>query len=179
MAFDAGRGRLVLYGGIDAAGLWQVDVWEWDRERWHRIATPNGPGERAHHALAYDSRRGLVELRRGTRSDKTHPPDTWEWNGKTWQQAAADGPGPGGGFRMAYDAGHGVTMLFGGDTCLWDGRTWTKVTRRGDPAFRSVHAVAYDPTRARVVLYGGSLGETNGADTWEWNGVAWTERTPA
>jgi hypothetical protein len=179
MAFDAGRGRLVLYGGIDAHGTWPVDVWEWDRERWHRFATPQGPGERAHHALAYDSRRARVVLRGGTRKDKTHPTETWEWDGRTWHQAAADGPGSGGGYRMAYDARHGVTVLFGGDTCLWDGRAWTTVTRPGDPALRSVHALAYDPERARVVMYGGSLGETNGADTWEWNGAAWTERRPA
>ena len=85
---------------IDASGRWQSDVWEWDRERWHRIETPNGPGERAHHALAYDSRRGRVVLRGGTHSNKVHPSDTWEWDGKAWQQAAADGPGPGAGYRM-------------------------------------------------------------------------------
>jgi len=177
MAFDSGRGRLVLYGGIDASGTWHADVWEWDRERWHRIETPNGPGERAHHALAYDSRRGRVVLRGGTRRDKVHPPETWEWDGTTWHQAAADGPGPGAGYRMAYDATRGVTVLFGGDTCLWDGRTWERVTRSGDPAPRSVHALAYDPRRACVVLYGGSTGEQNAADTWEWNGTAWTART--
>jgi hypothetical protein len=179
MAFDAGRGRLVLYGGIDASGAWPVDVWEWDRERWQRIPAPNGPGDRAHHALAYDSRRARIVLRGGTRRDKTHPAETWEWDGRTWDQAAADGPGPGGGYRMAYDAARGQTVLFGGDTCVWDGRAWAKMTRPGDPRVRSVHAVAYDPERARVVLYGGSLGETNGADTWEWNGSAWTERTLA
>jgi hypothetical protein len=180
IAFDAGRGRLVLYGGIDASGTWHVDVWEWDRERWHRIATPSGPGERAHHAMAYDSGRRRIVLRGGTRSDKAHPPETWEWDGTAWQEAAAGGPGPGNGYRMAYDAARGVTVLFGGDTCLWDGRTWTQVSRRGDPAARSVHALAYDPDRACVVLHGGTVGRgTDAADTWEWNGAAWTERTPA
>lgn len=179
VAFDAGRGRLVLYGGMDMAGRWQVDVWEWDRERWHRIATPAGPGERAHHALAYDSRRRRIVLRGGTRSDKVRPLDTWEWDGTTWRQAATGGPGPGNGYRMAYDAERAVTVLFGGDTCVWNGRGWRRMATSAAPGPRAVHALAYDPERACVVLYGGSLGQENAADTWEWNGTQWTERTPA
>ena len=175
MAFDSARGRLVMYGGIDASDKWDQDVWEWDRERWHCIPTGTGPGDRAHHAMAYDSGRGRVVCRGGTRQDKSHPLDTWEWDGRTWRQAAAGGPGPGNGYRMAYDAERGVTVLFGGDTCLWDGASWTRVTTPRAPVSRSVHAIAYDPVRQRVVLHGGSLGQERAADTWEWDGAAWTE----
>jgi hypothetical protein len=38
------------------------------------------------------------------------------------------------------------------------------------------HAMAYDAARQRVVLFGG--GGTL-SDTWEWDGVTWTHRTPA
>jgi hypothetical protein len=54
-AFDSVGGRLVLYGGIDDRDHWSTAVWEWDRQRWHRIETTNGPGERAHHAMAFDT----------------------------------------------------------------------------------------------------------------------------
>lgn len=179
MAFDAGRGRLVVYGGIDAGDRWITDVWEWDRQRWYRIPAPTGPGERAHHAMAYDARRGRVVLRGGGRKDKVRPTDTWEWDGRTWQHAAADGPGPGGGYRMAYDAARGVTVLFGGDTCLWDGTRWTRAAAAaGGPPARTVHALAYDPARERVVLYGGSIDQKDTGDTWEWDGVTWRDRGP-
>lgn len=174
-AFDSARGRLVLYGGIDATDSWVRDVWEWDRTRWHRIQTPTGPGERAHHALSYDSTRGRVVLRGGTHASKERPTDTWEWDGKAWHQAATDGPDPGGGYRMAYDAERAVTVLFGGNTCLWDGARWTRAEASPSPAPRTVHALAYDPARKRVVLYGGTVDQKDVGDTWEWDGGHWRE----
>jgi hypothetical protein len=173
MAFDSGRGRLVMYGGIDSTDLWDLGVWEWDRTRWHRVESATGPGERAHHAMAYDSKRRRIVLRGGTRRDKVHPADTWEWDGRQWHCAASDGPGPGGGYRMAYDEARAVTVLVGGDTCLWDGSAWTRATTTRAPAARQVHAIAYDPSRQRVVLYGGTLDQVNADDTWEWDGTTW------
>ena len=175
MAFDSARGRLVMYGGLDAADRWTTDVWEWDRERWHRIQPAIGPGERAHHAMAFDSRRGRLVLRGGTQSNRSRPADTWEWDGAAWHRAAAEGPGPGNGYRMAYDENRGVVVLCGGDTVLWDGKSWTRAVTSEAPAPRAVHAMAYDPRRQRVVLYGGSANNANLADTWEWDGAAWQE----
>ena len=41
MAFDSGRGRMVLYGGLEVKTRNEVvtfdDVWEWDGVRWERI----------------------------------------------------------------------------------------------------------------------------------------------
>ncbi len=175
MAFDTRRGRLVLYGGFNADNAWMTDLWEWDRQRWHRLQPAAGPGERAHHAMAYDSTRGCIVLRGGTTSTKVQPADTWEWDGTTWHRAATDGPGPGGGYRMAYDQARRVTVLCGGDTCLWDGTAWTRITTAPAPVPRMVHALAYDVARQRVVLYGGSIDRVNAADTWEWDGTAWTD----
>jgi hypothetical protein len=173
--FDSARGRFVVYGGIDASDTWVRDVWEWDRTRWYRIQTANGPGERAHHAMCFDSKRGRVVLRGGTRPSKEYPTDTWEWDGQSWHQVATDGPGPGDGYRMAYDSERGVTVLFGGNTCLWDGVRWTRAETPHAPAARAVHALAYDPVRKCVVLYGGTVDRKDAADTWEWDGVRWRE----
>ena len=49
----------------------------------------------------------------------------------------------------------------------------------GLPTARSGHAVAYDAARGRVVLFAGyAAGDARRNDTWEWDGSAWTERTP-
>lgn len=173
VAFDSRRGRLVLYGGIDAAGDWPIDVWEWDRSRWHRIED-TGPGQRGHHALTFDAARGRVVLRGGTTPSRVQPTETWEWDGERWHMAAADGPGPGGGYRMAYDAAREVTVLCGGDTCLWNGRSWTRVSPPVSLSSRLVHAMAYDSARRVVVLYGGSVNRENVGDTWAWDGTTWT-----
>ncbi|MBK5297582.1 MAG: hypothetical protein JJE40_10525 [Vicinamibacteria bacterium] len=69
-----------------------------------------------------------------------------------------------------------MTVLFGGDTCLWDGTTWTRVTTSRALAVRQIHAMAYDPARQRVVLHGGSVDQVNAADTWEWDGSGWNPR---
>jgi hypothetical protein len=78
----------------------------------------------------------------------------------------------------------GQTVLFGGsdvhgdelsDTWTWDGGTWTKRQPAGSPEPRREAAIAYDPARKLVILYG--LYTTNsgyGSDTWIWNGTAWT-----
>jgi hypothetical protein len=176
MAFDAARRRLVLYGGIDASDGWPTDTWEWDRVRWSRVSTAGGPGERAHHAMTFDAARGQVVLRGGTRRDRVSPTDTWVWNGRLWERAAVDGPGPGDGYRLAYDPSRRVTVLFGGETVTWDGRAWMRRAPSGaTPAARTVHALATDPRRERVVLYGGSARTPdNFTDTWEWDGTGWT-----
>jgi hypothetical protein len=44
------------------------------------------------------------------------------------------------------------------------------------PSARTGHAMAYDPVRERVVLFGGSLlGSACLADTWEWDGEFWVQ----
>ena len=96
--------------------------------------------------------------------------------------------GPRWGHALAFDIVNNVTVLFGGntgatviqDTWEWDGADWTLVSGGGPPA-REDHAMAYDfslPGFEVVVLYGGSDISGNPlGDTWEWNGVAWIQRT--
>src|SRR5690242_17994803 len=46
------------------------------------------------------------------------------------------------------------------------------------PSARSNHAMAYDTARGVTVLFGGADGNGGGlgAETWEWDGTAWTQR---
>lgn len=54
---------------------------------------------------------------------------------------------------------------------------WTQKQEVG-PSPRFGHALAYDSTRNRTVLFGGSVGSrfsTAVGDTWEWDGENWTQ----
>ena len=93
---------------------------------------------------------------------------------------------------MVYDEHRGVTVLFGGQLAdetesdqlwEWDGTTWTDKTSVSAlrPSARRSLNLSYDYHRKVVVLFGGLF--YNGVhseylrDTWEWDGVAWTEKT--
>lgn len=91
------------------------------------------------------------------------------------------------GHAMAYDSARKRVVLFGGlrspdgpvlsDTWEWDGFGWTRRMPSSSPPARFGHAMAYDSTRGRVVLFGG-WGRDLFADTWEWDGNFWIERSP-
>ena len=61
-----------------------------------------------------------------------------------------------------------------------DAPDWVNVTPSPvadpSPSYREGDAIAFDDTRGRAVLFGG-LGSPYLADTWEWDGSIWIERT--
>ncbi len=60
MAFDAARGRIVLFGG--QIGIRPLrDTWEWDGSLWTQAADM-GPAARGGHAMTYDSNRKRIVL---------------------------------------------------------------------------------------------------------------------
>jgi len=82
---------------------------------------------------------------------------------------------------MAYDPVSQLTYLFGGyelqrglpldDLWAWDGKTWTQVTTTTRPPGRGDAALAFDPERQSLILFGGvdySYGRYFD-DTWEWS----------
>lgn len=185
MAYDAGRGVVVLFGGLDGGretGQLLGDTWEWDASAWTRVAT-TGPSARLGAAMVYDAGRGVVLLFGG--SDGTFRDDTWEWDGAHWRQVGSGGPRARSRHAMAYDGARGRTVLFGAlpvrghETWEWDGSRWLQVATTG-PSERSRTAMAFDPLRRRTVLFGG-LDASNQplGDTWEWDGAAWTQVTPS
>lgn len=196
MAYDAARARIVLFGGKNFFDELSNETWEYDGVAWTKI-TPTGgsPSARSDHAMVYDAARHRVVLFGGF-AGGTSRGDTWEWDGKTWTQVTPPGsPQPRHAHAMAYDAARGRVVMFGGslvadtgidETWEWDGKTWTRITPAGltSPPPRFATAMAYDPLRNRVVLYGGSYYDTlfqkvtSRDDTWEWDGTTWTERHP-
>jgi hypothetical protein len=107
--------------------------------------------------------------------------------GCEWKQRSTNGPLRE-GHAMAFDPIRNQVMMFGGkasngdplnDTWEWNGSVWTNVTPSApgdvnpDPRFKP--AMACDPARNRVVLFGGVRGEHELDDTWEWDGTKWTK----
>ena len=164
MAYDASRGRVVLFGGD--AGSFKDDTWEWDGRRWKQIEPLDSrPSARSSHAMAYDVSRGRVVLFGGYAGPLLN--DTWEWDGRRWEEIESSGARPSvrRNHAMAYDASRGRVVLFGGyegilsqldDTWEWDGRRWEEIEPSGArPSARGGHTMAYDASRGRVVLFGG------------------------
>lgn len=100
------------------------------------------------------------------------------------------------GHAMAYDAGHHAVVLFGGlgptaaggaiedqrSLWSWNGQGWSLVsTGTGGPSPRNTAGLVFDAAVGRLVVFSGRQGTTPTAqglaDTWEWNGAAWSPVT--
>jgi cysteine-rich repeat protein len=183
LASDPLRGQVVLFGG-QGSTLPLGDAWEWNGRSWRRFLGA-GPPPRVAPALVYDGAAREVLLFGGAGADVYG--DTWHFDGARWLEVATVGPAPRYGAALAYDIARARVVLFGGsngtqyfgDTWEWDGSTWTELAPTTSPGARANAQLAYDAARARVVLFGGlaSDGATELADTWEWDGTAWAERT--
>ncbi len=188
-AFDATHHVAVLFGGQAALN----DTWLWNgaTSTWTSSCTTCAPPARSYGAMAFDATRGVAVMFGGVESG-TYANDLWEWNGSTWTQGCTGacqtgGPAIRNSTAMTFAGSQGV-LMFGGhnattgnlqDTWTWSGTAWTQqCTTAGcmasRPTARTFHALAYDSTRSKVVLFGG-LTTTEQNDTWEWNGTAWTQ----
>ena len=104
------------------------------------------------------------------------------------------------GFAMAFCPATGKTYVFGGlsgqdpypvldDLWEWDGSFWSQVKSDGRPFARENAAMAYDPARKSLILYGGDNATPNEGlgeysildDTWEWQSSTrqWGQLFPA
>ena len=186
-AYDAARGRVVLFGGFD--GELSDDIWEWDGQAWQSMpVSGDRPTARWYHAMAYDGKRQRIVVFGGNNSTPGTVGDTWEWDGQTWYfKSDEGGPSRRMGAKMVYDSKRERIVLFGGyqssgelrnDMWAWDGAVWREIDAGGDsaPPPRYHHTLAYDGDRDRIVLFGGTPNSNAGmGDTWEWDGTNWHE----
>ncbi len=199
MAYDARRGVTVLFGGTGASGNLQ-DTWVWNGTIWTQMFPAVSPPPMSNTALVYDSGRGVIVLFGGRQGGSAYG-DTWEWDGATWTQKNCSGtacnplaaaPSARNFHALSYDAGRGVTVLFGGrigssalngETWEWNGATWKQVNCTGTPCIaptgspraRQWATMAYDTARQATVMFGGNAAHPVDNDTWLWNGTAWTQ----
>ena len=186
-AFDAQRNVVRVYGGVGSDDVPRTDTWEWNGTAWTRVST-TGPADQGSNQMAYDAGRQRTMLslfaRTQPNADRTYPSGLWEWNGTAWAAVAGAGPtfSPVQPMTALGSAG-GLLLVDGGalqgtfSTWAWQNGAWARVATTG-PATRNGHAIAYDATRNRVVLFGGFRAGQDFNDTWEWNGTVWTQATP-
>jgi cysteine-rich repeat protein len=179
--YDLSRGRVIVV----AAAQNQLRTIEIEGGVWTDLSSVVAPAERSGFGLAYDAHRKRVVLFGGLGFR-----DTWEWDGARWLLVqAATAPPARAMHAMTYDPIRRRVVVFGGrtslagtnselnDTWAWDGTTWIEIVGPS-PSKRSDTAVAFDPMRGVIVLYGG-ISDTNDvlADTWELDDSTWTPRT--
>ncbi len=172
---DTARQEVVAYGGYTCCSTFYSDTWVLKNAKWSKLSPANSPGKRAFHAIAYDAARGRAVLFGGQRPTagiaEEDLADTWEWDGVNWTQLQpTDSPSARAGHAMAYDPSRKRVVLFGGfsnttgelnDAWEWDGVTWQRAPHTPGPQGRVEHAMAYDPIRKRLVLFGGRNREPN------------------
>ena len=225
MAYDTGRGLIVLAGGFDiATGNGLADVWDWDptTAAWTQRLTgsePNLPAMRIYASLVTDSARNLLDLVAGLAyfdQSATAGPGNSQYgsapSAEIWDldpaaavftnRTPAQKPWPSArnSQAMAFCPATGKTYMFGGlvennvevaldDLWEWDGTSWVEVQTDVRPPARWSAAMAYDPFRKSLILFGGecNMGDVSGSygfflnDTWEWNSSTrqWSQLYPA
>ncbi len=181
MAYDGQH--MVMFGGQRSGTIFNNETWLWDGVHWRQARPPVSPQARGNFAMVYNSDTNKVILFGGFVGGGVTLNDTWEWDGatQTWTELAPETrPATRSNHAMAYDSARGEVVLFGGfgavryaDTWVFTGADWEQRAPAASPSGRNGHQMAYDAAREVVVLHGGFPGWTN--DTWEWNGVTWTQ----
>jgi hypothetical protein len=188
-AYDAARGQLVLFGGLDADNTPLGDTWIFDGVRWHqrRVA---GPPARSLHRMSYDAANQRVLLFGGrVTAAGPHLDDTWAWDGASWREVTRGGPPARFESAMAYHTSENAVLLFGGnravnreyaagalgDTWLLRNGAWSAVFGAG-PGPRDHHAMAHHAARGVTVLFGGFHNVMLG-DTWLFDAAGWRNAT--
>jgi hypothetical protein len=169
------------------------------------------PSARAQHGMVYEKSTKKILLFGGGRSDGSYSDgtgmsysfgDTWELDPTTQTWTAlkpAATPSVRHDFGMVWDSTRNVAVLFAGlqidiqgasgvpkrDTWEWNPTTanWSERTAAGTkPSQRYAHAMAYDGSRGKVVVFGGwDMNSYSGSslnDVWDWDPTtgAWTQR---
>lgn len=101
--------------------------------------------------------------------------EQWVWDGAAWRSLSARGLPC--GFivdQMVTDPGSRHVLLRGGSNFIcWDGDRWHSTHPVGAFDRRDGEALAADPERHQVVLFGGRRAGEEGNDLWTWDGYHW------
>jgi hypothetical protein len=178
MAFDAGLGVTMLFGGVVAGGSFgrpDNETWVFDGTSWTQLGPATNPPAMTAPALAFDARRGRMVLCGTDANLQTF--STWEWDGVDWAPMAPAMVPPARSTGLCYDSLRGKVVLFSGqrlpsplrDTWEWDGVDWRQRFTPNAPPLRAHHALVYDERRYRCVTFGGFTQPfTSRDDTWEY-----------
>jgi hypothetical protein len=185
LAYDSARHLVRLFGGSDGTPA----PWEWDGgTMWKSSSTAaTSPDIRYSAAMTYDRVRDVLVVFGGltTTMPSGDNPETWEWSASSGfvKRSPALSPPPRHANVLVYDESRARVVMFAGsdgmvlnDLWEWDGTGWAQLTPPVSPPGRRAPCAAYDSVRKVMVVFGGRPdGQKDGlADTWEWDGKAWT-----
>jgi hypothetical protein len=169
MAYDTRNKVTVLLGGMNETGSGGMGTWLYDsaQDRWTNLTSP---GRIQDQAMYYDPVKQRTMLFGGNHYATTMygNPDLCSYDllDNRWSlERTAPAPLARTGPSMAYDEKNGVAVLFGGgddnermsnETWTYNSTTarWTNVTPAESPPPSEYAAMAYDPGRERMVLFG-------------------------
>jgi hypothetical protein len=130
--------------------------------------------------MMYDAGTGHVMIFGGIRPNVADLGDAWSWDGTRWTQLASATPRT--HAQLGVHPTNARPVVFGGLTetgpattmLMLEANAWNAVTVDG-PSPRYLPAIAFDPVRRVLVLFGGGAvsGTTLYADTWEFDGSRW------
>jgi hypothetical protein len=144
------------------------------------LVATSGPSPRSGHAMVYHAAWGLTVLFGGADAQ------VWTWNGAQWNSLPIVSTAGSSFPALGYDLLHNRCILFGTNTDnltreLQSNGDWAilPIPSQSSPSRRQSASIAYDSARARIILFGGTIG--NGAldDCWEFNGEgtgSWQQR---
>jgi PKD repeat protein len=126
IAYDAGLGKIILYGGVNAAGQCLGDTWAFSSGSWtHENGTGTGtPGPLCANSLLYDPDLGAVLLTGGFSLNGSTQVDnlaSWTFNGSAWAPLAVVGHPAEHLYGVgAYDPSTHMLVLAGGEPNFWE-----------------------------------------------------------
>jgi Dockerin type I domain len=181
MAYDPDTSQTVLYGGYsDQNSL--GDTWTWDGLTWTQQSPSSSPPALEGAVMGWDAAHHQLILFGGEGNGPNGPQyfnDTWAWDGSKWEHLQlSTSPPPLHAASMSFDPLIGGLVLSAGqgagpgtfgtysDSWLWDGTTWTLLQPTTVPPPRYFASLAYDPTAASLVLFGGGGDDGYLDDTW-------------
>jgi hypothetical protein len=170
------------------------DTWEWDGRKWFAPGVTGAPTPRAGGWADYNTSTRTVMLFGGNYyddilGDLVIYSDLHSFNGSAWSTATNSSGRPlVWNPAMAYDGANNKVVTFAGTdinrTMHDQAWTWTSAAGWSNPVpatrppARRTHAMAYDPLRRKVVMFGGvGTNGQNVADIWEFDGMTntWTQ----
>lgn len=177
-------GNAVLFGSDKNPIHCLDDTWKFQYGAWKELAVNIHPDARAEAAVAYNPSRKKVVLFGGRKAGgKWVAGDTWEFDGNKWNQVGTQGPTPGSGAIMVYDAQLKQIVLLGGNPVIakekdyngpmwsWNGKNWNSMDSKVPLIFNS--CMAYNINENFILRFGGWDGQKRVNDTWIYKNKEW------
>ena len=205
-ATDPTDGGLILLTPMGETWRWTGSTWELGEAAaappqgtppatpWVERTPSSCPPARTGATMVTDEARHQVLLFGGSSSVLGQVPpvlgDTWIWDGSGWAERRTSPSPPGRAYAVAaWDAAHGVVVLFGGQglddsgapvdydaTWTWNGSAWKRQSPKAAPPGLRFASMAWDPEGRTVILVTGAGAQA--AQTWSWDGSSWKQLHP-